>query len=192
MTVDFCLPSFSNALAQAPDAASAFAILEERSRHLFDHILFTCLRFDYDGQVMTRLYSNREDVCPSGGSKPFPSGIWADRIITSGVHYVGTSRVDLQSVFSDYEALWAIGCESVMNIPARWRGRTVGSLNILGRANQFDQEAVGQFSMLAQLAVPLFLQNERALWAIEEAQSSTAKKLGHSLDCRAPSKWGAQ
>lgn len=192
MTADFCLPPFSMALAQAPDTASAFAILEERSRNLFDHILFTCLRFDYDGQVMTRLYSNREDVCPSGGSKPFPSGIWADRIITSGVHYVGNSRVDLQSVFSDYEALWAIGCESVMNIPVRWRGRTVGSLNILGRANQFDQETAVQFSMLAQLAVPLFLQNERALRAIEEPQSSTAKKSGTDFIATPPLKRGAQ
>lgn len=152
------LSMFSKALSQAPDAISAFAILEEASTRSFDHILFTCLRFDYDRRIVSRLYSTREDVSPTGGSKPFPHGVWADRIITEGGCYIGNSRVDLRDVFYDYEALWEIGCESVMNIPARWRSRTVGSLNILGRANRFDLVSASWFSLFAQLTVPLFLE----------------------------------
>ena len=48
-------------------------------------------------------------------------------------------------MFFDYEALWAIGCESVLNVSVRWRNRTVGSLNILRRAGQFDQDAASLF-----------------------------------------------
>jgi hypothetical protein len=144
-------------LTGATTARATFSALEEHSARLHEHLLFTCLRFDYDDQVMSRLYSNREDVSPTGGSKPLPSGPWADRLIMEGKSYIGRSRQDLKDVFFDYEALWAVGCESVMNVPVRWQDRTVGSINILGRAAQFDEETASQFSVFAQLAVPLFL-----------------------------------
>ncbi|SFB77713.1 hypothetical protein SAMN05428997_10228 [Bosea sp. CRIB-10] len=148
---------FLDVVTKATTETAIFSALEEHSARLHDHLLFTCLRFDYDGLVMSRLYSNREDVSPTGGSKPLPSSAWADRLILEGRSYVGRSRQDLKDVFFDHEALWAIGCESVMNIPVRWLDRTVGTINILGRAAQFEEETASRFSVCAQLAVPLFL-----------------------------------
>jgi hypothetical protein len=166
------LAKFSKALSRAVDTLSAFEVVEHKSRELFDHILFTALSFDYDAGVVTRLYSNRADVSPTGGTKPFPSGIWADRIITDGSCYIGNDRQDLKDVFFDYEALWAIGCESVLNVSVRWRNRTVGSLNILGRAGQFDQDAASLFCVFGQLTVPLFLKSEEAALRVAEGSRS--------------------
>jgi hypothetical protein len=159
-TVD--IATIRDELARSPTEQRAFEALEAQSRQLFDHILFTCLRFDYDRQVMARLYSNREDVMPTGGTKPMPSGVWADQLLSDGRAYIGNHREDLRTVFFDYEALWAIGCESTMNVPVRWRNRTVGSFNILARAGQFGAGSEELFRTSAQLSVPLFLQHEPA------------------------------
>lgn len=159
-TVD--LSTFRNELADAVNHQRAFEALEALSRRLFDHILFTCLQFDYRRQVMSRLYSNREDVSPTGGTKPMPLGVWANRLLNEGRAYIGNDREDLRAVFFDYEALWAIGCESTMNVPVRWQNRTVGSFNILARAGQFDAGSEELFRTSAQLSVPLFLQHEAA------------------------------
>ncbi|QQO16754.1 GAF domain-containing protein [Bradyrhizobium diazoefficiens] len=151
------LRDFLGSLTRATSEGAAFSALEKRSARLHNHVLFTCLRFDYRDQVMLRLYSNREEVSPIGGQKPLPSGPWADRLIQEGRSYIGRSRQDLKEVFFDYEPLWAIGCESVMNIPIRWKSHTVGSINILGRASQYDDVSAEHFAPYAQLAVPLFL-----------------------------------
>jgi hypothetical protein len=160
MSAALDLPTFMDELSGSSDDLLAFQMLERSSQQLFDHILFTCLRFDYGRQVMTRLYSNREDVSPTGGTKPIPSGVWADRLLSEGRAFIGSSREDLRAVFFDYEALWAIGCESVMNVPVRWQHRTVGSINILAPAKRFDAKSEGMFRSSAQLSVPLFLKIE--------------------------------
>lgn len=102
------LRDFLGSLTRATSEGAAFSALEKRSARLHNHVLFTCLRFDYRDQVMLRLYSNREEVSPIGGQKPLPSGPWADRLIQEGRSYIGRSRQDLKEVFFDYEPLWAI------------------------------------------------------------------------------------
>ncbi|TKV70785.1 GAF domain-containing protein [Rhizobium sp. AU243] len=153
---------FRQQLQQAPDLRTALALFDTRSAALFDHILFTALRFDHDERVMTRLYSNREAVSPTGGTKPIPSGPWADCVIWSGKPYIGLNRLDLKAVFFDYEALWAEGCGSVMNIPVTRNGVTVGSFNILGREGQYDVDDAARFSTTAELAGSYFVSCDKA------------------------------
>lgn len=144
-------------LQQVTDPTAAFALFDAQSVALFDHILFTALRFDHNDHRMTRLYSNLESVSPTGGTKPLPQGMWADRVIWTGAPYIGRSRLDLKDVFFDFEALWAAGCGSVMNIPVRLDGVTVGSFNILGREGQYSDEDPDRFREIAQVAGPLFV-----------------------------------
>ncbi|WP_085026433.1 hypothetical protein [Ensifer aridi] len=143
-------------LSRAEDHAAAFIALEAVTSERFGHILFTALRFDYDDGVMTRLYSNRIDVTPVGGTKPIPTGPWADRIISQRSCYVGRRKEDLKEVFFDYEPLWAIGCESVMNVPVVWANRTIGSINILGGPSQYDEITASEMMIFAQMSTPLF------------------------------------
>jgi hypothetical protein len=137
--------------------AAALDVIESACADRFDHILFTALRIDYAAGVMTRLYSNRQDVNAAGGTKPIPSGPWADRLISQRRCYIGYSKEDLKEVFFDHEALWAIGCESVMNVPVVWRGDTVGTFNVLGGPAQYDEKDAAEMMMLGQFAAPLFI-----------------------------------
>ncbi|MBY5406700.1 GAF domain-containing protein [Rhizobium leguminosarum] len=144
-------------ISRSESDAAALDAIESACADRFDHILFTALRFDYSAGVMTRLFSSRQDVSPAGGTKPIPSGPWADRLITQGRCYIGYSKEDLKEVFFDHETLWAIGCESVMNVPVVWRGNTVGTFNILSGPAQYDEEDAAEMMILAQLAAPIFI-----------------------------------
>lgn len=160
MSAEVDIERFVVNLTRAQNDKEIFAVVERESKRRYDHVLFTCLRFDYSQGVMSRLHSSREDVSPTGGAKPLPRGPWADRLVEQGRAYIGRSRKDLKKVFFDYEMLWGIGCESVINVPVRWKNSTVGTINILGRAEQFEQRHAAQLSLYAQLVVPLFLPHE--------------------------------
>ena len=64
-------------------------------------------------------------------------------------------------MFFDYELIWSLGCESVLNMPVRWAGQTLGTLNLLHRAGHYDESHLPQVRLLAALAVPGFLQLTR-------------------------------
>ena len=81
-----------------------------------------------------RFYSNKPAEYPVGGRKPVTDSAWMQTIIGRGEPYIGRTREDIREVFYDYELIWSLGCESVLNVPVRWRGQTVGTLNLLHRA----------------------------------------------------------
>jgi len=123
---------------------------------LFGHTLFTVLARDGRRAVLLRQYSNRAAVSPPHGCKPVTDNACSQRLYQEGKCFLGSSRADLK-VFPEYESLWAIGCESVLNIPVRHCGSTIGSLNLLGAAHQYDGYDEDAALLLAKLAVPYLL-----------------------------------
>ena len=103
----------------------------------FGHKLFTVLAFDADKSLMRRLYSNREDVSPTGGAKRVTDSPWTQHVLREGKLMMGSQREDIK-IYSEYELLWSIGCESFLNIPVRKNGVTVGTINLLDRAGRYD------------------------------------------------------
>ena len=59
-----------------------------------------------------------------------------------------------RTVFYDYELIWSLGCESVLNMPVRWRGHTAGTLNLLHRAGWYDESDISTTWLFAHLALP--------------------------------------
>ena len=132
-------------------------VLAMEMKDLFGHILFTILRFDHRSGVMRRIYSNRPEVNPVGGTKPITDSPWMQTVLFRGESYIGRTREDLKQVFFDHETLWAIGCESVLNTPVRWQGRVIGSINMLDRAEQYTDDHAPLACLCAQYSVPLLL-----------------------------------
>jgi len=121
---------------------------------LFGHRLFTVLVFDAQQRLLKRVYSNSPEVSPVGGAKRVGDSPWARQTLLEGRFHVGSTRADLKSVFSEYERLWAHGCESVLNVPVRADGVTIATLNLLGKAHQYD----GCDLVLARLFAQLLAQ----------------------------------
>ncbi|MEO8715914.1 MAG: GAF domain-containing protein [Acetobacteraceae bacterium] len=79
------------------------------------------------------------------------------RVIGRGEPYIGRTREDIEAVFYDHALIASLGCESVLNVPVRWRGETLGTLNLLHRAGWYREEHVPIVRRFAQLALPALM-----------------------------------
>ena len=78
-----------------------------------------------------------------------------------GRPYIGRTREGIKEVFYDHELIWSLGCESVLNMPVRWNGQTLGTLNLLHRADWYDEADIANVRLFAQLALPGILMISR-------------------------------
>ncbi len=121
------------------------------------HILFTVLVHHPGLRQSERYYSNRPAEYPVGGRKPVTDSAWMRQVIFAGQPYIGRTREDIRDVFFDHELIWSLGCESVLNLPVRWAGQTLGTLNLLHRAGHYSAADVAAVRVLGHLALPALL-----------------------------------
>ena len=145
----------AHAQADQPDAT--FRALDAALAAAPGHILFTILVHHPGLGQSERFYSNMPSEYPVGGRKPVTGSPWMQQVIGEGRPYIGRTREDIRDVFYDHELIWSLGCESVLNLPVRWRGQTVGTLNLLHRAGFYDESHVAGVAVLAHLALPALL-----------------------------------
>jgi len=149
-------------------AAKPWTRFERAAMDLFGQsVLFTVLVYDAQQSLLFRQHTNQADVSPPGGAKRVTDSPYSAHVFTQGQCFVGSTRQDL-TVFSEYEALWAIGCESVLNIPVRHQGQTIGTINLLGAAHRYDGFDADAALALGRLAVP---------YLIEALQTSRAQPV---------------
>ncbi|MDN7180490.1 GAF domain-containing protein [Caballeronia sp. SEWSISQ10-4 2] len=143
--------AYSLHCGEAPDVF--WKNLERTLQDAFGHRLFTVLAYDPQSRLLERVYSTRPDFNPVGGRKRVTKSMWTRHVLEDGKIFRGSTREDIKAVFSDYEVLWANGCESVLNIPVRKQGVTIGSLNLLDRAGQYNDALIELAYVFAQLSV---------------------------------------
>lgn len=138
-----------------PDQPGAtFRALDAALAETPGHILFTILVHHPGLRQSERFYTNMPDAYPVGGRKPVTDSAWMQRVIFAGEPYIGRTREDIREVFYDYELIWSLGCESVLNMPVRWAGQTMGTLNLLHRAGHYHEGQLDAVRLLAHLALP--------------------------------------
>ena len=125
------------------------------------HILFTILVHHPGLRQNQRYYSNMPQEYPVGGSKPITDSPWMQRVVFGGQPYIGRTREDIRDVFFDYELIWSLGCESVLNMPVVWAGKVLGTLNLLHRAGYYDEGHLERVRLLGHLALPGLMQVAR-------------------------------
>ena len=147
--------------AELDQPGATFRALDAALADMPGHMLFTILVHHPGLAQNERYYSNMPSHYPVGGSKPITDSPWMQRVIGKGLPYIGRTREDISDVFYDYELIWSLGCESVLNLPVRWQGQTVGTLNLLHRAGYYHEGHVAGVSVLAHLALPALLMISR-------------------------------
>ena len=127
--------------------------LDRGLQDAFGHKLFTVLAYDASSGLLGRVYSTQQQINPVGGRKRVTKSAWTKQVLEDGKIFRGATREDIKAVFSDYEVLWSIGCEIVLNIPIRKQGIVIGSLNLLDKAGHYNEARIEQAYVFAQLAV---------------------------------------
>ena len=133
---------------------ATFAAIDAALAATTGHILFTILIHHPGLKQSERFYSNMPDAYSVGGRKPVTDTVWMQRVIGAGEPYIGRTRADIAEVFYDHELIGSLGCESVLNLPVRWQGQTLGTLNLLHRAGWYGESDVAMTRLFAHLALP--------------------------------------
>jgi hypothetical protein len=121
------------------------------------HILFTVLVHHPGLKQTERFYSNQPQAYPIRGRKPITDSSWMQRVMIRGEPYIGRTREDVATHFFDHELIHSLGCDSILNMPVRWRGETMGTLNLCHHAGRYDESHLPRVKLIAQLALPALL-----------------------------------
>jgi hypothetical protein len=159
----------ARAVREDRQTATIWRELDRSLEDVFGRTLFTVLAYDETSNRLGRVYSNRPDISPVGGVKRVMQSRWTEQVILRGDIFRGSTREDIRAVFSEYERLWSAGCESVLNIPVRKNGITMGTLNLLDEERRYDHADTGLALVFAQLVVPAMEASVRSVQAFGDA-----------------------
>jgi hypothetical protein len=143
--------------ADADQPHATFRAIDAALAETPGHVLFTVLVHHPALHQSERFYTNMPDAYPIGGSKPVTDSPWMQRVIQGGEPYIGRTREDIAANFFDHDLIHSLGCDSILNMPVRWRGQTMGTLNICHRAGFYNETQLPRVRLIAQLALPALL-----------------------------------
>jgi GAF domain-containing protein len=143
------------AAQRKPDQPAAlFAALDAALAVTVGHKLFTILVIHKGATESQRYYSNQPAAYPIGGRKPITDSDWFRRVVHGGEPWIGNTYQDVAWAFYDHELIRSLGCESALNVPVRWEGRTLGTLNLLHQEGWYTEADAATAQLFAALAVP--------------------------------------
>jgi hypothetical protein len=161
MTADKQVAAVLAAQREAEQPGAVFRAVDAALAEVVGHKLFTILIHHPGLKESERFYSNLPDAYPVGGRKPVTGSAWMQTVVQAGQPYIGRTREDIREVFYDYELIWSLGCESVLNMPVRWQGQTIGTLNLLHEADWYNESHVALTRLFGALALPGMLMISR-------------------------------
>lgn len=134
-----------------------FKALERLVQDTIGAKLFTLMELDYERGVGRRTYSNMPEAYSASGEKPIEDNSWSQTVAGRHETFVANSIEEIAEVFSDYELIQSLGCESCLNLPIVIRGQLWGTLNCLDVAGHYTPERVAAAEILKQPGALAFL-----------------------------------
>jgi hypothetical protein len=160
MTPD-TLPALTRAaaaLARPGQPGATFAALQDATAQAIGHRLFTIMRHDAAAGRNRRVHSSNAAAYPVSGYKPVDwDHPWAKRVLAEGTPWIGAGPADIAWAYPDHEKIAAMGLTTALNLPVRWNGRTLGTINLLRDAARFTAADAAAGAIFASLAVPALL-----------------------------------
>lgn len=146
------------ALALPGQPAAIFAALEEAMGQAIGHRLFTVMRHEAAAGRNRRAHTSDASAYPVSGFKPVNwDHPWTRRVLVEGSAWIGSGPADIAWAYPDHEKIAAMGLSGAMNLPVRWNGRMLGTVNLLHDAGHFTAADAALGMVFAALAVPALL-----------------------------------
>lgn len=138
---------------------ASLAALDKALAATIGHKLFTVLVINWAKEENQRFYTNQPGPYPTGGAKPLVrQGEFFQEVVMAGRPRICRTYDDIKRAFFDHELIRSLGCESAVNYPVRWNGRTIGSLNLLHQAEWYREADMADLSAFAQMTVPALME----------------------------------
>lgn len=126
----------------SPALNGAFERLEQQLAHWVGHRHMTALLYDLECGEAERVFSSDPATYPATGRKPFTQGPIMMRVRDTARPYVAIDRRALIRDFPDHQKIFAMGCESLVNLPLIVGGAVIGQVNLLHEQDFYTQEKV--------------------------------------------------
>lgn len=146
----------ASALAGEGQPGAGLHALSQALQARIGYRLFTVLVLDWDAGRSWRHFSSQPDAYPAGGSKPIrqDSEFFAT-VVQQGIPHLCMDRDDCARTFPDHALIASLGCEAAVNVPVRWNGRTLGSLNLLHQAGWYRRDMLPELACYSAMAIPI-------------------------------------
>ena len=148
--------------ASADETDATFRAVERLTRQVIGFHLFTVMQLHRERQEVERVYSSLPEAYPVSGRKPKRGTKWGTAVLDRGEIFVANSPDEVRAAFADYELIFSLGIGAIMNVPVRFRGRSLGTMNICSDAGWFADADHATGRLLASLLVPPLLATEPA------------------------------
>ena len=131
--------------------------LQKDAQKAIGHTLFTVMRLHRASGEVERLYSSRPDLYPVGGRKQKSGTRWGAAVLDRGEAFIANDREAVRDAFADHALIFSLGIGAIMNVPIRFRGVSLGTMNLSHEAGWFREADIGPGKAIAALLVPLLL-----------------------------------
>jgi GAF domain-containing protein len=151
------LTAIAETTASDPDPDAVFRAVEALTQRAVGFRLFTVMRLHAESAEVERVYSSNPAAYPVTGRKPKGGTEWGAQVLDRGETFLAATADDVRRVFADHELIFSLGIGAILNVPIRFRGRSLGTLNLCNEANWFRDEDFAMGRVLAGLLVPPLL-----------------------------------
>ncbi len=135
------LASLARIAANSHARADLFNAVETVANDRIGHKLFTLMAFNAEMMQVQRLYSSDPVAYPPGGAKEKRDTPWGRQVLESGEHFIGKDRDDISAYFNDASVMFDLGLHSILNVPIRLNGQTLGTMNLCHDSPGYYQES---------------------------------------------------
>ena len=153
----------ARAMATASNSQALYAHLDGAVQRLFGHKLFTLLVVVNGGQEVERIYTSNAAAYPLTGRKAMGPTPWGDHVIKGLQPWHGRTMADIRWAFPDHALIESLGCGSCINIPVIVFGRMIGTMNVLDRAEAYDDTVVSALGLFTPLLALPFADAARTI-----------------------------
>jgi len=147
------LSQLAETIAEDKSSDAIFAATADAANAAIGHALFTVMAFDAETMEVKRVYSSNRQAYPPGGVKKKRDTAWGRQVLEQGEPYIGYSADDIRANFNDHEVILGLGLQSVLNMPVRIEGHTLGTMNLLHERDYYGPQDLETASLLAVMLV---------------------------------------
>jgi transcriptional regulator with GAF, ATPase, and Fis domain len=151
------IAAVTDVTANAGDPVAVFRGVEALVQKTIGFRLFTIMRLHADAEEVERLYSSLPDAYPVSGRKAKQGTPWGAQVLDRGEIFIANTPDEVRAAFADHELIFSLGVGAIMNVPIRFRGSSLGTMNICSQASWFTDADRTSSRLLAALLVPPLL-----------------------------------
>ncbi len=132
---------------------AAFVDVERLCAQSIPFRMLTILQYQEVDGVVVRVHSSDPATYPIGGRKRLADFPTNHAAMADGDVFLAAAKDDVRRAYADHEALFALGIESILNVPVRVDGRRLGTLNLCGAEGSFGPAEVARAREAAEMLV---------------------------------------